>query len=271
MKKKIVTLLCHIAPKLMVNYAYKQVASPQIMKLRTHEEEVLNTSQKDTIKYHNFDICTYTWQGGDKKLLLVHGWEGQAGNFADMIAPLQAAGFTIYAFDAPSHGYSSKGPTALLEFIALVEHLIVAKNISHLISHSFGGVATTYSLSRLLDHHIDRYVLLTAPDKFSQRINDVVNWVGLTPKVEQLLVAKITKETNTDISKLNVSEFVKKVNVAKALVLHDVADKVVPIARAKNVVQNWSNATLEEVTGTGHFRILRTSSVIERVVGFLDS
>ncbi|NJK83035.1 MAG: alpha/beta hydrolase [Saprospiraceae bacterium] len=203
-------------------------------------------------------------------MLLIHGWEGQAGNFADLVQKLLEQDYTVYAFDAPSHGFSSKGKTSLFEFTELVGILIQKYKVKKLVSHSFGGVATTYALFNDKNLKIDKYVLLTTPDKFIERINDVAEQVGITEKVKEKLVKRLEKETKLDVKKLNVSEFVKEINVSSALIIHDTKDTVIPIGRSKNVQANWQNCTFAEIQGTGHFRILRTESVIEKTLAFLN-
>ncbi len=270
MNKYLVKLICTIFPNQIVSFAYNQLTNPQVQKLRQHELDILDKSQKETLKFEHFDIQLYTWQGGQEKVLLIHGWEGQAGNFADLIAKLQEKNYTIYAFDAPSHGFSSKGKTSLFEFTSLVSILIKKFQVKKLISHSFGGVATTYALYNNQDLHIDKYVLLTTPDKFAERINDVATQIGITENVKNKLITKLEKETKLDIHKLNVSDFVKSINVAKSLIIHDTNDKIIPIERARNVQKNWKNCTFLEIQETGHFRILRTQSVIDKTIEFLN-
>ncbi|MEL7145516.1 MAG: hypothetical protein AAFO69_04040 [Bacteroidota bacterium] len=63
----------------------------------------------------------------------------------------------------------------------------------------------------------------------------------------------------------------KKIKVEKSLILHDVADRVIPIHQSIAVAANWPQCKHEEVTETGHFRILRTESVLNRVIQFLNS
>jgi len=67
----------------------------------------------------------------------------------------------------------------------------------------------------------------------------------------------------------NVSDFVKKINVKQAMIIHDKNDRVLPIQQSENVARNWKNCSFVEIEGTGHFRILRTPSMIDKVVGFL--
>ena len=124
MRTSVIQTLSGWFPGMIATYAYKQLTNPQVKKLRAREEEVLNRSKRETLKFEGFDIQLYQWGSGKEKVLLVHGWEGQAGNFADLVEVLLKKDYTVYAFDGPSHGYSSRGKTSLFEFTSLVSVLI---------------------------------------------------------------------------------------------------------------------------------------------------
>lgn len=271
MNQSLVKNLSRWFPRLVVSYAYKQLTNPQIRKLRAHEEEVLKKSKTENFKFGTFDIKLYKWGTGDKKVMLIHGWEGQAGNFADIVKRLLQENYTIYSFDGPSHGYSSRGKTSLFEFTELVAVLIRKFQVKTLISHSFGGVATTYALFKNRDLSIDRYILLTTPDRFIERIEDISQIVGITAKVKDLLIERLQMQTGESVYQLNVSDFVSQINVKKALIIHDKRDKVIPIERSRNVYSNWEACRFMEVHGTGHFRILRDSQVLNEVISFLKA
>lgn len=110
---------------------------------------------------------------------------------------------------------------------------------------------------------------MTVPDRFVERINDVVEQIGITEKVKNKLITRLENETKLDVNKLNVSEFVKAIKVDKSLIIHDTNDTVIPINRSRNVHNNWKNSDFLEIKGTGHFRILRTKSVLEKALEFL--
>lgn len=269
MKKNIIRIASTLFPNAITSFAYNQLTNPQVRKLRDNELNTLDKSEKESFKFKGFDIQLYTWTGGEKEILLIHGWEGQAGNFSDLIELLLEDGYTVHSFDGPSHGFSSKGGTSLFEFAELVGVLIKKYKIKLLVSHSFGGVATTYALFNNPDLLIEKYVLITTPDKFVERINDVSEMVGINDKVKNRLINKLQNETGIDVKNLNVSDFVKSINVKKSLIIHDKNDRVIPIERSLNVHRNWTVSEFDKVEGTGHFRILRTKEVLDKVVAYL--
>ena len=271
MKKQIIRFLSNVSPKMMTNLAYQTLTNPQVKKLREHELIVLDKADKNKVRFKKFDIQTYKWGNPeDEKILLIHGWEGQAGNFSDIIPRLLENNYHVIAFDGPAHGFSSTGQTSFFEFSELVGAMIREYGCKKLVSHSFGGVATTFALFNNQDVQIDKYMLLTTPDKLSQRIDDVANFVGVTEKVKNRLIRKVETEMNIDVKYFNVSNLVKEIKVGKSMIIHDKNDRVIPIAYSKNVYQNWPGCQFKEIEGTGHFRMLRTDEVIDAVVQFMN-
>ena len=138
-------------------------------------------------------------------------------------------------------------------------------------SHSFGGVVTTIYLGNSPEIAIDQYVLFTTPNRFENRIEFVAEMVGVSDRVIKKLIKKIEHEEGIIVSEMNVAEYAVKSQVKKALILHDTNDRVLSVEQSKEVNALWEEATLEEVTGTGHYRILRTETVLKRAVGFLNN
>lgn len=271
LQKPIVKAASNLFPKLVASYAYDQAMNPQVRKLRPNELIVLDKAEKEKIPFKSFTIQTYKWGNPEgEKVLLIHGWEGQAGNFADLVEKLVDNGFFVISFDGPAHGFSSKGDNILLEFIDLVGMLIKHFDCKKLVSHSFGGVATTNALYNNPDIEIEKYALLTTPDKFSQRIDDIVVTTGVSQKVKQLLIDRIERESGLEVKNMGVSSVVSGINVKEARIFHDKHDRVVPLTQSQTVCELWENCSLQVVEGTGHFRILRTESVLQEVLHFLN-
>ncbi len=243
--------------------------TPQVSKLRDYEMKLLEDAVQDDISCGGFRIRTYRWGEGSKSILMVHGWEGQAGNFADIVPRLIDDGFCVYAFDGPAHGSSSKGEASIFAFMDTLTFMIHKIEPTYLLSHSFGGVATTYVLSRHPEFLIEKYVLMTTPDRFTERIQSISNQVGMSSKAISILIDRIEKKYNIYVPDMNVSDFVKRVNVKQALILHDENDSVIPLSQSQNVADKWDACRLQIVHGTGHFRILRDEVVLEKICTFL--
>jgi pimeloyl-ACP methyl ester carboxylesterase len=269
MKKQFIRLAGHLFPNAVVNMAFRSLTNPQVMKLRKSEFAILERATKAHYHFEGFRIQTYTWGNGKKKVLLVHGWEGQAGNFSELIDRLLLEDYTVYAFDGPSHGLSSRGATSILAFTKLVAEMIRLYDVDRVVSHSFGAVATTYALSTNQDLQLNKYALLTTPNEFAHRIDYVAEQVGISNEIKNKLILKLEKELGVDVKALKVSDWVQQVKVKDALILHDKHDRVLPIDVSQQVNAKWDVCNLEEVEGTGHFKILKEKKVLERIVNFL--
>jgi len=225
---------------------------------------------QETLDFRGFEIRTYSWNpGATPPILLVHGWEGQAGNFADLVDRLVAEGHSVFSFDAPAHGLSSRAPTTIFDFISLVALMIERVRPNLLVSHSFGSVATTAALSELPDVTIERYAMVTTPDRFQQRIDELTTELGVSQRACARLVQRLESEIGQPVSELNVSDYVGHIRVGTARIFHDKSDRIIDIEHARRVASSDERFELEEVEGTGHYRILRTPAVLDSIRSFL--
>nr|WP_294929970.1 alpha/beta hydrolase [uncultured Flavobacterium sp.] len=253
MIKKVIKFRSNIFPRATAFYAYKTLTNPQQKKIRQHETDVLSTANKKQISFKKFDIQLYNWGNPKNEMvLLVHGWEGHSGNFASIIGQLLQHDYYILAFDGPSHGFSTKGQTNLLEFSDLIIQILKKYNPKKIISHSFGAVVTTYALKRSPHLEIDKYVMITTPDSFLERVNYISDQIGIAKNARRKLIRKLESELKTNIDEVSVSKFVKNVQVKDALILHGRDDKIIPLQQARIVHKNWPSSNLEVIENTGH-------------------
>ena len=258
-----------LAPSWTANLAYKFLTNPRFHKLRPFEEEAIEKAEKEDVEIVGFQIRTYKWGNGTRNILLIHGWEGQGGNFGMLIEPLMALGYTVYAFDGPSHGFSSKGDTSLFEFGEVVSALLERFEADDAISHSFGSVATSFGLWNRKDIHLDKLVMITTPDRFEDRVKDVSEKVGVSMRTQKRLMNRIAEETGYDPYDLAVSTYSNELNVGEALIIHDENDKVIPVSQSESVADAWKVARLVKIANTGHFRILRDEQTVRLIESFL--
>lgn len=271
MNKKTIQFLSDIFPSFFAKKFHYRLLHPQIKKMRKNETEILAKAEKEIFSINNNNIQLYKWGNSEKKILLVHGWEGQAGNYSELIEKLLVENYTVYSFDGPGHGNSSGGKNIMYEYLDTVDKIITKLDVRNIVSHSFGSVVTTYSLSQIPNHKIDRYVLLTTPHTFSNYVSNISEKMGISDRAINLFLKKIENERNVKIDEFDVSKYVQNVNVEKAIIIHDVNDKIIPISEAEEVVKKWKNADLLKITNTGHFKILRTPEVANMIIEFMEN
>ena len=271
MNKKTVLLLSNIFPSFFAKRFYHRLLHPQIKKMQKQEVDVLAKDEKEMLSINNNNIQLYKWGNAEKKILLVHGWEGQAGNYSDLIEKLLVHQYTVYAFDGPGHGNSSGGKNIMYDYLDLVAVIITKLTIKNIVSHSFGSVVSTYSLAKIPHHKIEKIVLLTTPHTFSNYLLNISQKIGISDKAVQLFLKRVEGERKEKITDFDVSKFVQKANIESALIIHDINDKVIPISEAEAVDKDWDNATLQKITDTGHFKILRSLDVTNTIIEFMES
>ena len=269
LKQKLIWLFATLFPNFFVQKAFNYLVSPMQFKVRPKEKIILEKAQKSRMSFNDFEIQLYQWGNGNKKILLVHGWEGHAGNFAAIIERLLQEDYTVLSFDGPSHGASSRGKTSSFEFTDLVATLIRKYQPTQLISHSFGSVASIIALGKNPDLKIERYIGITVPNKFRERLEEIASYLGLPYKVVSRLIIKIEAEHPIKVDEINVEDYAQKSSVEKALLLHDTNDRVLPVEKSREVARKWPAASLTEVTETGHYKILGAEKVLDKAMNFL--
>lgn len=247
-----------VAPSLSAKQVYKVMSNPRIKKLRDFENEVLDKAIKKTIQFEQFEIQTYRWgASGNKTAILVHGWEGQAGNFGGLVPVLLEKGYQIISFDAPSHGYSSKGSTNMFEYIALVSQLIKEHQPQFILSHSFGSIATAVALTENQQLDIAQWVMVTSPFSFRQRLEGVREMVNVTDRTISRLIRQIEADTQKQVDDLSMEKYCAQIhNVNQVSIVHSTDDKILPISSSRKVHEQFSDAEMIELNGMGHYRIL---------------
>ncbi len=257
-RTKIFRFLDIFSPSLGARQIYKLMSNPRVRKLRDFEEKILDNSRRESVKFKDFDIQTYSWGDTNHKLVfLVHGWEGQAGNLSGLVNLLLQKNYQVMAFDAPSHGKSSKGKTNMFEFTEFVSIMFKKYQPDVIISHSLGSVTTAGVLRRNKDIHIKQWILVTAPYNFKDTIKDVSDFFGVTHRTVNKLIKMVEKDAGESIEMLNMKEYCGNLkNVSEALIVHSKKDKVLPIDLAHKVHKDFPQSELIELEDLGHYTIL---------------
>ena len=253
----------YIFPNLISNKIYKHMSYPRIRKLRESESEILSKATTKVIRYDRFDLMQYEWgKEYDKIAYLVHGWEGQTGNFASLIPVLLNAKYRVVSIDAPSHGQSSNGKTNMFEFSKILIKQFTKDKPSLVISHSFGSVSVARVLKLNPNIDLKLWFLITTPNNFKSRINEMAIKFHLNHKITKKIISKIETDVDESIENLNMANYCKKLsNVEKALIIHSKTDKILPIEDAREVNNSFKQSRIIELDNLGHYSILWSSEL----------
>lgn len=273
LQKITIRFLDRFFPRFLSQRIYNYLSNPNIRKLRDFEETILAKAKDTRIRFKNFDIQCYEWGQPDHPVvLLVHGWEGQAGNFGAMIDALLAKKYRIIAFDGPAHGKSSVAPTSMFEHGELTSFMIQKHHPQVIVSHSFGSVATMMGLVQNQDWTVDRWLLVTTPYDFRNRVKGVAAHFGLGDRTVQYVIDKVEAEIGESIDNMNMKAYSNRVqNVQDALIVHSKTDRIIPIASSLATHQVLPFSNFKELDGLGHYVILWSDELLELVQEYIPT
>lgn len=261
---KIVDLLI---PSIAAQKVYRAMSTPKARKLKKFEEKALEKASKEKIKFQEFEIVIYSWgKKTDKVALLVHGWEGHAGNFGALVDILVEKGYNVISYDAPSHGSSSKGSTNMFQFAACTSHIFKIYKPHTVISHSYGSVSSIIGISENLDVKVDKWLMVTTPNDFRDRMNGFIEHFKLSNRSRNKLINIVEEESGTGIDTLNMEEYADKIsNVNDIRIIHSTNDIIIPIEQARAANKALRKSKIIEIEKAGHVNILWSGKLKELV------
>lgn len=208
------------------------------------------------------------WRWGDgPPVLLVHGWEGDAGHLAAFVEPLRARGLDVVAFDAPAHGRSPGHSATLPEYADAVARVAAGVGpIQGVIGHSFGALATLLALRTGM--LAAPSAVLIAPPSPLRQLAWFASALELPPELAARVQRRIHAVTGWRLADVEPATLASTVRTP-GLVLHDRDDSVVPWQRSEALSRAWRGSELHLTAGLGHRRILADPDVLRTSVAFL--
>lgn len=201
-------------------------------------------------------------------VLLVHGFGGRAGQLGGFAAPLVAAGYRVVAFDAPGHGAASGSRSSLPEMLEVTKEVAARLGpLAGVVAHSNGAAAVVAALTQGM--RVKRVALLAPMPDLESYISRLAAQIGFTPRVAVLAQDRVEQHFDLPFSALKAETLAPGLT-QPALILHDSADRVVPLAEVEALATAWPGAKLETSVGLGHSRLLRDVGTIASVVAHLD-
>jgi pimeloyl-ACP methyl ester carboxylesterase len=260
--------LAHIHPRKVMKDGFDLFCTPFAPKLKSYQQEFLETGKNQVINVDSVDIQTYQWGNGSKHVLLVHGWASHTYRWKAYIKGLVENNFTVHALDAPAHGNSRGKLLNIIIYERVINQFIQSKpQLDYLIGHSIGGFTSTYYLSSNPLAPIKKAVILAAPGEATEFFTFYANQLGLTHKTITLIADQLEHLYGKRPDYFNSELFGRKINIP-ALIIHDQDDKSTNFINSKKLHNAWSQSDLIITEGQGHE--LKSEDVIEAVIKYLD-
>ena len=262
------SLYAVISPRRAGAKAFRLFQKTRKLPFKKAEQQFYNQARPFEIKHPNENIYAYETGNPEGELvLLVHGWESNAGSMGAIANMLTHAGYRVVALDLPAHGKSNLLYANLQlcreALRALIFHLNPTKPFS-IVSHSFGSAVSTYALSGS-SYEVNHFIMLTSPNRLIDIFNEFKNMIGLGSKAYQHLLSKAETILNERVETLTVEDKARDMRVKEITILHDINDKVLPYANSLRLGSKLPQAKLITLNNVGHYRMLWNADVIRRI------
>lgn len=217
------------------------------------------------------DLTVYEWGRGTNVVLLAHGWNGRASQFATLVRELVSEGWRVVAFDAPGHGGTPGRGTYLVDWTDALAGLQRRYGRVHaMIGHSFGGLAALLAAADGVQ--VDRVVTIAAPgdaDLLLSQFRAMLGYDGATAAaLRERFAARYFPGEADPFARLSPLRRTLPPSVP-LLAVHDDADRVVPVGELLRIVAAHPAARVVRTTGFGHNRVLGADPVLDAIVDFL--
>ncbi|MFT5820417.1 MAG: pimeloyl-ACP methyl ester carboxylesterase [Crocinitomix sp.] len=204
-------------------------------------------------------------------VILVHGWDSNAGSMSQIANRLVEEGKRVVLFNLPGHAFSVHDSTNLLEcknaVTAVLNHLKPMPGFS-VVSHSFGSAVVAYALSKN-NYELDKLIFLTNPNRVERIFTDFKNFIGLSNRAYLALLKLTQDKLGEPIEAVSVAANLTAINYQKLLLIHDKNDKVLDYANSLEVKDGNPKVELLTFENIGHYKMLWNKEVINNCAIFL--
>lgn len=262
------TALWRLVPLITKSFILNRFFKPRSYDLTPLEKQYLHNSTPFHIHVHGKKISCWKW-GSGPAILFVHGWNGRGVNFAYFFKPFIDAGYSVVTYDAPAHGKSEGNVTNYFELSDTVRSFLDPSrgfNLQGIIGYSIGASATINCISK--DKPSVDVVLIAPALKLKELLFCAFNHHGVPEVVYRSLISELEIDYGYDVHQDNPDVLARTIT-SKMLIVHDIDDRTIPYADTKILSDNSNNIFLHTTEGLGHKRILRDSTVIEVITGYI--
>ncbi|MFO1251088.1 MAG: alpha/beta hydrolase [Inhella sp.] len=208
------------------------------------------------------------WQRADAmpdapRVLLVHGWAGDAQQLRALGDRLLAAGLAPVLLDLPAHGRAGGWRTNLGQWVrALFAVTACFGPWQGVVAHSLGAVASAHAMARGLPVQRAALIALAPPPRL------FLSWfaaaMGVGEALAERMQRRIEQRVGVEMAQFDPAWLAPRLKLPMLLV-HDHADRTAPLAGSVAMAEGAAQAVLLRTEGLGHRRVLQDGWVLQQV------
>ncbi len=197
-------------------------------------------------------------------VILVHGWESNAGSMSGAGKVLANQGYHVISFDLPAHGNHKATHTNLLEsqmaLSAVIERISPAEKFS-IVAHSFGTAVSGMALSKKR-YNIDHLVFLSTTNELIEFFEPLKKMLNIRPKTYTHVLQKVEDILDTKMEDVRMDLKLSSVGANNITIIHDLHDRILPYSNAENIAKHNAQTKLVTIEKAGHYRMLWNEEVL---------
>ncbi|MEQ1876384.1 MAG: alpha/beta fold hydrolase [Bdellovibrionia bacterium] len=256
-----------VAPEATLSWLLSKFATPSKHPTPPVEAEALKDAHSFKIPFGKWNLQAWSW-GDGPTVVLAHGWAGRASQYFRFVPKFLKAGHSVVIFDGPGHGQTGSGETNYPEYARAIRTVIDRVDAVGLVAHSFGSMSSAFAHSQGM--RPIPTVFLSAPADPRYYFDAFCARVGVRGQLKESFSQLIPRRVGASWKDLRVSAYAAAQS-APLLILQDPADTAVPWDHPTSIQAAWPGARLKATPGVGHYRILRSESVIDDVISFIEA
>ncbi|HMG15396.1 MAG TPA: alpha/beta hydrolase, partial [Saprospiraceae bacterium] len=117
--------------------------------------------------------------------------------------------------------------------------------------------------------HINKAIMLAQPATTRLALEGMYRLLDLNNSIKPGIENVIKEVSGYTVDNLSVANLSRQFKDTKGLLFHDENDNLVPLSVAKEVVENWKSSQLYITKGLGHYRLIKSKEVIDKIVEWL--
>lgn len=220
-------------------------------------QEVLHTGQESAALLRYRPLLPVI---APPRVLLVHGWAGDALQMRPLGEALAGAGFEPVLLDLPAHGRSAGWRCSMPQIVrTLFEAQARLGPFEAVVAHSMGAVASLHAIAQGLSA---RRLVALAP---SSSPISVLRWFGdafdLAPGFLARMREHIELREEMAMEQFEASWFAPRMK-APVLLVHDRGDRMASFGNSEALARALPSAHLHATEGLSHRRVLADPQVI---------